>query len=90
MTNYRHSEKNEESRVFLFIVNCPSSIVNYFLIIWLSYIHGGVFMVKRKNYDSPFDREELENLDRQPLLEEEQLQESSFNERESIYPPIGS
>ena len=30
-------------------------------------------MVKSKNYDSPFDKEELDNLERQPLLEEEVL-----------------
>lgn len=47
-------------------------------------------MVKPKNYDSPFDREELEQLERQSLLDEEQLQDTGFNDIENIYPPIGS
>ncbi len=46
-------------------------------------------MVKSKNYDSPFDKEELDNLERQPLLDEEQLYNTGYYEEDFIsYPEV--
>lgn len=42
-------------------------------------------MVKSKNYDSPFDKEELDNLERQPLLDEEQLYNTGYYEEDEAY-----
>lgn len=47
-------------------------------------------MVKPKNYDSPFDREELEDLERESILSSEQLQNTGFLENDDAYPPNGS
>lgn len=47
-------------------------------------------MVKPKNYDSPFDREELEDLERESILNNEQLQNTGFLENDDAYPPNGS
>ncbi|TJX15939.1 hypothetical protein E9840_01935 [Tissierella creatinini] len=46
-------------------------------------------MVKSKNYDSPFDKEELANLERQPFLDEEQFYSTEYYEEDFIsYPQV--
>lgn len=47
-------------------------------------------MVKPKNYDSPFDREELEDLERESIVDSEQLQNTEFLDDGFGYPPAGS
>ncbi len=47
-------------------------------------------MVKPKNYDSPFDREELEDLERSTIIESEQLQNIESFDNMNTYPPNGS
>lgn len=47
-------------------------------------------MVKRRNYDSPFEREELENLERETILESEQLSNTEYYDEFYEYPPNGS
>lgn len=44
-------------------------------------------MVRSKNYDSPFDKEEHDNLERQPLLDEEQLYNTEYFEEDFISYP---
>ena len=47
-------------------------------------------MVKPKNYDSPFDKEEFETLERSAIIASEQLQNTDFFEDDNSYPPNGS
>lgn len=70
-----------------FLLNCELCTVNCELFFGYN-ILGGVFMVRSKNYDSPFDKEELDNLERQPLLDEEQLYNTEYFEEDYISYPL--
>ena len=47
-------------------------------------------MNKPKNYDSPFDREEPEDLERDLVMSSEQIRNTDYIEYDDNYPPKGS
>ena len=47
-------------------------------------------MTKPKNYDSPFDREEVEDLEREVILSSEQIKNTDYIEYDDNFPPNGS
>lgn len=47
-------------------------------------------MNKPKNYDSPFDREEAVDLEREVILSSEQIKNTDYIDYDDNYPPKGS
>ena len=47
-------------------------------------------MTKPKNYDSPFDKEEPEDLERDLVMSSEQIKSTDFIDYDDNYPPKGS
>lgn len=47
-------------------------------------------MTKPKNYDSPFDREEAVDLEREVVLSSEQIKNTDYIEYDDNFPPKGS